>query len=156
MVDGSQSDEQIEKVAVLPAAQTIEPRVLLTLEQVAREASKQSYSPYSHFPVGAAILTDSGKIYSGCNVENASYSLTNCAERTAIFKATSEGERGIQVVVVYTHTDDPTPPCGACRQVINEFGPDCLVVSIGTSAKRVVNTANDLLPGAFGPKNLRK
>ena len=93
----------------------LDPEILTLLEAAAREASQKSYSPYSHFAVGAAILTGSGKVYSGCNVENASYGLTNCAERTAIFKAASEGERELVAVVVYTSTEEPTPPCGACR-----------------------------------------
>jgi cytidine deaminase len=134
----------------------LDPEILTLLEAAAREASQKSYSPYSHFAVGAAILTGSAKVYSGCNVENASYGLTNCAERTAIFKAASEGERELVAVVVYTSTEEPTPPCGACRQVINEFGPDCIVVSTCKSDEKVVTSARELLPGAFGPKNIEK
>ena len=93
------------------------------LEKAARTTAKHSYSPYSQFPVGAAVLADSGKIYVGTNVENASYGLCNCAERTAIFSAIAAGERPLSCVVVYTPTQTATPPCGACRQVINEFGP---------------------------------
>lgn len=132
----------------------IEPKIMSALEEAARAASTQAYAPYSHFPVGAALLTAAGKIYAGCNVENAAYGLTNCAERTAIFTAVASGERGVAAIVVYTPTENPTPPCGACRQVINEFGPDCLVISLGTSGKRVEAVARELLPGAFGPKNL--
>src|SRR3954471_23684405 len=103
---------------------------LRRLETAARAAAKASYSPYSKFRVGTAILAGSGKIYQGCNVENASYGLCNCAERSAIFTAASAGERKIRAVVVYTPTPTPTAPCGACRQVINEFGPSAQVVSI--------------------------
>ena len=104
-------------------AKNISARVCRQLEKVARAAAKKSYSPYSEFPVGAAVLAASGKIYAGCNVENASYGLCNCAERTAIFTAAAAGERRILAVAVFTPTAQPTSPCGACRQVINEFGP---------------------------------
>lgn len=124
------------------------------LEGAARKAAKQSYSPYSKFRVGAAILTGRGKIYSGCNVENASYGLCNCAERTAIFTAAAAGEREVRAVVVYTPTTTVTAPCGACRQVINEFGPDAVVISVCDSDVRLDTTASALLPDAFGPKNL--
>ncbi len=125
------------------------------LEKAARLAAKSSYSPYSKFRVGAAILTGSGKIFSGCNVENASYGLCNCAERTAIFSAAAAGERALQAVVVYTPTKDATSPCGACRQVINEFGPDTIVISICDSAETIETTLDQLLPHAFGPANLK-
>ena len=124
------------------------------LEKAARDAAKRSYSPYSKFRVGSAILAGSGKVYTGCNVENASYGLCNCAERSAIFTAASAGERTIRAVVVYTPTATPTAPCGACRQVINEFGPDAVVVSVCKSAKRIDTTLPALLGEAFGPKNL--
>lgn len=125
------------------------------LEKAARLAAKSSYSPYSKFRVGAAILTSSGKIFSGCNVENASYGLCNCAERTAIFSAAAAGERVVKAVAVYTPTAAPTSPCGACRQVINEFGPDALIISICDSAETIETTLNQLLPHAFGPANLK-
>lgn len=124
------------------------------LEKAARKAAQASYSPYSEFRVGAAILSGSGKIYSGTNVENASYGLCNCAERTAIFTAAAAGERQVRAVAVYTPTKTATTPCGACRQVINEFGPEALVISVCDSADRIETTLNQLLPAAFGPKNL--
>jgi cytidine deaminase len=126
------------------------------LEKAARAAAKASYSPYSKFRVGAAVLTESGKIYSGTNVENASYGLANCAERSAIFTAVSHGERKIRCVVVFTPTPEPTMPCGACRQVINEFGPHATVLSVCDSAERIETTLDRLQPAAFGPKNLKK
>ena len=129
---------------------------LRRLEQAARAAAKKSYSPYSKFRVGTAVLAGSGKIYSGCNVENASYGLCNCAERTAIFTAASAGERTLKAVVVFTPTPTPTMPCGACRQVINEFGRDAAVISICNSAKRIETTLPHLLTEAFGPENLIK
>src|SRR5471030_2539074 len=88
------------------------------LEQAARRAAGAAYAPYSKFRVGAAVLTGSGKIFTGCNVENASYGLCNCAERTAIFSAVTAGERKIKAVAIYTPTATPITPCGACRQVI--------------------------------------
>jgi cytidine deaminase len=124
------------------------------LERLARRAAKTSYSPYSKFAVGAAVLAGSGKIYTGCNVENASYGLCNCAERTAIFSAVAAGERTLKCVVVYTPTTSATPPCGACRQVINEFGPQARIVSICDSDERIETSLDALLPAAFGPGNL--
>src|SRR5882757_5866825 len=125
---------------------SISPAVRRRLEKTARAAAKSAYAPYSKFRVGAAILTESGKIYSGCNVENASYGLCNCAERTAIFTAAAAGERKLKAVVVYTATHFPTMPCGACRQVINEFGPDALVTSICDTSARIETTLPALLP----------
>jgi cytidine deaminase len=126
------------------------------LEEAARTAAKSSYSPYSKFPVGAAVLGAAGQIYAGCNIENASYGLCNCAERTAIFTAAAAGERTLRAVVVYTPTPAPTMPCGACRQVINEFGVDAVVISVCDSRKRIETTLPALLPEAFGPRNLIK
>jgi cytidine deaminase len=122
----------------------------------ARTVAKSSYSPYSKFPVGAAVLTDSGKIHAGANIENASYGLCMCAERTAIFAAASAGDRMLKAVVVYTPTTTPTMPCGACRQVINEFGPNATVIAICDSNERIESSLPDLLKHAFGPENLIK
>lgn len=127
---------------------------LRRLEKAARIAAKGSYSPYSKFRVGAAILTGSGKMFTGANVENASYGLCNCAERTAIFAAAAAGERVLRAVAVYTPTKTATTPCGACRQVINEFGPTARIVSVCNGTGRIDTTLDQLLPSAFGPKNL--
>lgn len=126
------------------------------LEGEARLASRRAYAPYSKFRVGAAILTKSGKIYSGCNVENASYGLCNCAERTAIFNAIAAGEKkpDLQCVVVYTPTSKATAPCGACRQVILEFGPKAQVISTCRTKDRKEHRITELLPEAFGPRDL--
>jgi cytidine deaminase len=132
------------------------PSVTRRLEKAARRAARSSYSPYSKFRVGAAVLAGSGKIYSGCNVENASYGLCNCAERTAIFSAATAGERKLRAVVVYTPTPTPTTPCGACRQVISEFGPQASVLSICDSAQRIETNLPALLGEAFGRANLIK
>ncbi len=130
------------------------PTVVRRLEKAARQAAKVSYSPYSKFRVGAAILSGSGKVFTGTNVENASYGLCNCAERTAIFSAIAAGERTVRAVAVYTPTRTATSPCGACRQVINEFGPEALVISVCDGKGRIETTLDQLLPDAFGPKNL--
>jgi cytidine deaminase len=132
---------------------TIATPILDELKRRAQEASQRAYAPYSGFPVGAAILTSNGEIYAGANVENASFGLTICAERNAIFQAVARGARRIEVVVVYAPT--PAAPCGACRQVIHEFGPDALIICCtddATAERRY--TLAELLPGAFGPDHL--
>jgi cytidine deaminase len=122
----------------------------------ARQAAGQAYCPYSRFRVGAAVLTDRGEIFSGCNVENASYGLTICAERNAIFQAVARSQAALEIraVVVFTPTDLPTAPCGACRQVINEFGPDAYVLSVCDGEEVIEIRLSELLPRAFGPANL--
>lgn len=127
---------------------------LRRLEKAARSAAARAYAPYSKFPVGAAVIAGSGKVYAGCNVENASFGLCNCAERTAIFAAVAAGETSINAVAVYTPTPLPTAPCGACRQVINEFGPEALVISVCDTKNRIDTRLSALLPGAFGPGDL--
>lgn len=115
----------------------------------AREARKNAYVPYSHFPVGAALLAEDGEVFTGCNVESASYGLTNCAERVAVGKAVSEGARRFRAVAVVGPEDDVAcAPCGACRQVLHEFGPEMLVVLPEGEGHRVTSV-RDLLPGAF-------
>jgi cytidine deaminase len=124
------------------------------LVEVATHARRWAYAPYSHYPVGAALLTASGKIYDGVNVENAAYPTTLCAERVAVVKAVSEGERDFQAIAVVT--DNGGTPCGSCRQVLAEFGLDTLVI-VATAAGKVVleSTVRDLLPGAFTPEDLK-
>jgi cytidine deaminase len=120
------------------------------LLQAALAAQKHAYAPYSKFYVGAAILTESGKVYTGCNVENASYGLTNCAERTAIFSAVAAEGAGVKVraVAVTNAAQVPCSPCGACRQVIFEFGPNAVVVFQGQKGF-VSIAAAELLPSGF-------
>lgn len=132
------------------------PAQLQKLKAAAKTAAGRAYAPYSKFHVGAAILTSSGKIHSGCNVENASYGLTNCAERTAIFNAVAAGEKRLrlQCIVVYTPTRAATAPCGACRQVIHEFGPRARVISFCAGREQIDVSIGALLPGAFGPLDL--
>jgi cytidine deaminase len=131
------------------------PAQLKKLKAAAKAAAGRAYAPYSKFHVGAAILMSSGKIYSGCNVENASYGLTNCAERTAIFSAVAAGEQRLQCVVVYTPTRTATAPCGACRQVIYEFGSQAQVISFCAGREQIDVSIGALLPGAFGPADLQ-
>ena len=115
----------------------------------AKKAMENAYVPYSNFSVGAAVVAD-GKIYDGCNIENASYSLTNCAERTAIFKAVSAGHRKIDAIAVIANTDGPVSPCGACRQVMVEFSEmDTKVYLANLSGELTEHTVEELLPGAF-------
>ncbi len=113
----------------------------------AKEASNEAYSPYSNYPVGSAVLTKDGKIFQGCNVENVSYGLTICAERTAVVKAISEGCRDIEAIAVYSPSSNITP-CGACRQFINEFGSDIDVVYM-KEGKTVVRKIRELIPDVF-------
>lgn len=124
----------------------------------AREARARAYAPYSRFPVGAALLADDGTVFTGCNVENASYGLANCAERTAVFKAVSEGRTGFRAVAVVGPEDDlPCAPCGACRQVLHEFGPEMVFVTPAGPQEPggyLTTTVGALLPGAFDAARL--
>jgi cytidine deaminase len=119
---------------------------------LAEAASARAYAPYSGFPVGAAALSEDGEIFTGANVENASYSLTLCAERSAIFQAVSAGKRRLAAVAIFTPTDRPTPPCGSCLQVIHEFGPAAHVYSFATGGEPLHATMRDLLPHPFDHK----
>jgi cytidine deaminase len=121
----------------------------------AREAHKKAYAPYSKFKVGAAVLGDNDGVYFGCNVENASYGLTICAERSAIFFAIASGVKRIVAVAVYTPTVIPSAPCGACRQVIREFASDAEVRCFCESGKTLIASISELLPSSFNAKNLR-
>ncbi len=123
------------------------------LIQTAIEARKWAYAPYSNYPVGAALLTSSGRIYDGVNVENAAYPETICAERVAVVKAVSEGERDFQAIAVVT--ENGGSPCGACRQVLAEFGLEITVLIADTAGNLVEEISlSDLLPRAFTPKHL--
>lgn len=120
------------------------------LVQAAVEAAEKAYVPYSHFPVGAGVLTKDGRIFQGCNIENASFGLTNCAERTAVFKAVSEGHRDFRAIAVYGETKQPISPCGACRQVMAEFfKSDSKVILIAEDKSTVEMTVGELLPYSF-------
>lgn len=124
------------------------------LVEAAREAFERSYAPYSNFHVGAAVLADDGKVYQGCNIENATYGATVCAERHAVFAMAYAGARTIKRVAVYTDHTHPASPCGICRQVIREFGTDLTVISHTKEGKRKSWTLDTLLPDSFGPEDL--
>lgn len=120
------------------------------LIDLAVEVSQQAYVPYSHFPVSAVLVTKDDQIYTGVNIENASFGLTNCGERTAIFKAVSEGARSFKELIVYGQTEKPISPCGACRQVMAEFfEPDLSVTLVSKDKSTVVMTVKELLPYSF-------
>ncbi|MHB1327324.1 MAG: cytidine deaminase [Gemmatimonadales bacterium] len=123
------------------------------LVDAARAVREAAYAPYSHFKVGAAIETENGRVFTGCNVENASYGLTICAERAAVVQAVAAGARRFVRIVVVTDTDPPAAPCGACRQVLWEFGADLQVEAVGPSSRKQWHM-RELLPDAFGPESL--
>lgn len=132
------------------------------LIEQAIEARSHAHTPYSHFQVGAALLTKQGKVYKGCNIENAAYTPSNCAERTAIFKAVSEGEREFAAIAIVGSMEGesntlPTGPCGVCRQVMAEFcSLDMPVIIAKSPADYITMTLGELLPLSFGPANLHK
>ena len=128
-------------------------RMLLTEAEAARE---QAYVPYSRFRVGAALVTGSGRIVRGCNIENASFGLTNCAERTALFTAVAMGEKDIATMAVVADTEALTTPCGACRQVMVELAPQARVIIGNLKGDVMVTSSRDLLPGAFTTDELQQ
>ena len=134
----------------IPKLTDVESQALIDL---AKEARRRAYAPYSNYPVGAALRTKSGKIFTGVNVENAALPTGTCAERTAVFKAVSEGEREFEVIAVVTKNGGS--PCGSCRQVLAEFGLDTVVLIADEEGKLLQETTvRDLLPGAFTPEHL--
>lgn len=120
----------------------------------AEKARNRAYTPYSKFKVGAAVLSVDGKIFTGCNIENASFGLAVCAERVAIFKAISEGSTKFKAIAVIGNTDKPCSPCGACRQVISEFGEDILLIMANLKGDVKIKKIKELLPEAFGKTDL--
>lgn len=126
------------------------------LIEAAKAARLQSVAPFSNFLVGAAVRTESGKVYTGCNVESASYGLTVCAERVAIWKALSEGERNFTGLAVVADTENLTPPCGTCRQIIWEFARGARIVFANLEGKTEEFHIGDLLPRAFDARFLKK
>lgn len=157
LVDAEQKEMRAMEEKILSAvgmgredAGQVSDEALLAL---ARAAMERSYSPYSHYPVGAALLCADGRVYQGCNIENASFGLTNCAERTALFKAVSEGEREFVAVAIAAEGSAPWP-CGACRQALNEFAPNLRVLVTWGDGQRGEAPLSQLLPKGFGPKDL--
>lgn len=123
----------------------------------AKKAREMAYAPYSKFKVGAALRTKDGKVYHGCNIENAAYPMCNCAERTALFSAYANGDKEFDLLVVVADTNRPVPPCGACRQVISELcAPDMKVFLTNLKGDVEEMTVQELLPGAFSPEDLEK
>ncbi len=119
------------------------------LVALARKAQENAYAPYSGFPVGAALLAADGRVFTGVNVENASYGLSVCAERNAVARAVAEGARSFTAIAVVTNSDEPTMPCGVCRQVLWEFSHDLDVIVEGGGGRRVETTVRELLPMPF-------
>lgn len=124
------------------------------LVKEAMKAKAFAYVPYSNFQVGAAVVTKSGKVYTGCNVENASYGATNCAERTALFKGISEGDRDFEAIAVVSSSNEFTPPCGICRQVLAELMPEGKIILANHSGEIREYSIEDLLPLSFTKKDL--
>ena len=127
--------------------------IINVLIEIARNTRENAYAPYSDYKVGAALLTAEGTVYSGCNVENAAYGMSICAERTAVVKAISEGVREFEAIAVVT--EDAGTPCGACRQFLSEFGSDIMVILADTRGKYTIATVGELLPYAFEHKEIR-
>jgi cytidine deaminase len=129
--------------------------IVEALKQRARKAAAHAYAPYSGFAVGAAVLVEDGTMHSSANVENASFGLSNCAERNAVFLAVAQGARRIEALAIYTDTPTATTPCGACRQVLAEFGAGAMVICFAADASSERRyTLQQLLPDAFGPASL--
>jgi len=125
------------------------------LVKAAQKAKSKAYAPYSKFKVGAALLAKNGQVYIGCNVENASYGLTCCAERNAVFEAVGRGERKFIAIAIASDSPEPTAPCGACRQVLNEFAPEMEVIMAGAKGQLKTRKLKELLPDSFEPKSLK-
>lgn len=119
------------------------------------EAKQKAYVPYSKYPVGAALLAESGNVYTGCNIENASYGLSNCAERTAVFKAVSEGESKFEAIAIAGEGQGLSFPCGACRQVLLEFAPNIKVIIGDEKGNYIKKELTDLFPNPFGKEFLK-
>lgn len=124
------------------------------LLKAAKDAFANAYIPYSRFGVGAALRCEDGTVFAGANVENASFGLTRCAEQSAVQAMATAGARSFSQIVVYTESDEPSSPCGACRQVLYEFSPDAEVFLVNHQGQVVTTTVSGLLPGAFGPEKL--
>ena len=129
---------------------------MIMLRERALAAMERAYAPYSNFKVGAALLSTDGSISEGCNVENAAYPAGFCAERGAVSMAVARGSRTFETIVIATDAEEPTPPCGICRQVLEEFSPHLLVVSFTRSGREARWSLDELLPKAFTPRSLQR
>src|SRR4051794_38146470 len=134
--------------------QPAEDRTVVVLRERAFAAMERAYAPYSNFRVGAALLSSDGSVSEGCNVENAAYPAGICAERSAVSAAVARGNRSFETILITTEAEDPTPPCGMCRQVLEEFSPHMLVVSVTRDGREARWTLDELLPKAFTPHSL--
>jgi cytidine deaminase len=142
------------KAAAAPNPDALVARTLASLRDEAAKAMEAAYAPYSGFRVGAALLTPDGAIVSGCNVENASYPAGVCAERVALGAAVAQGHRQFLAVAIATEAEEPTPPCGICRQALVEFAPEIVVLSVTRGGREARWTLAELLPHAFTPHSL--
>jgi cytidine deaminase len=131
-----------------------EDRVLVVLRERAFAAMERAYAPYSNFRVGAALLSSDGSVSEGCNVENAAFPAGICGERSAVSAAVARGNRSFETILIATEAEEPTPPCGMCRQVLEEFSPHMLVVSVTRDGREARWTLDELLPKAFTPHSL--
>ena len=125
------------------------------LRDAAFAAMENAYAPYSRFRVGAAVRTSGGEIVSGCNVENAAYGEALCAERVAVAAAVAKGQKDFEEIAIASESDEPSPPCGSCRQTMSEFAPDLRVISYAKNGRQASWRLSDLLPEAFAPNHLR-
>jgi len=125
------------------------------LVAAARRGRERAYAPYSNFTVGAAVLCADGRVFEGCNIENAAFGPTVCAERVAMFSAVAAGCRDLEAIAIVGPGEEPLTPCGVCRQVMWELAPDALVIAEGEGGRRATTTVEALLPSAFGPRSLR-
>ena len=136
------------------AVPALEDRVLVVLRERAFAAMERAYAPYSNFKVGAALLSSDGSITEGCNVENAAFPAGICAERSAVSAAVARGNRSFEMIFIATEAEEPTPPCGMCRQVLEEFSPHLIVVSATRDGRDARWPLDELLPQAFNPHSL--
>ncbi len=125
------------------------------LIKIAYEVMENAYSPYSNYKVSAALLAENGEVYTGCNIECASYGATNCAERTAVFKAVSEGVREFKAIAIVSSSHDLTPPCGICRQVLYEFAPNLDIILIDKNDNIICHSLKELLPLQFSGDDIK-